>query len=333
MIVNKRKIPIRIIVNDIVVSRLQKGHPKIQSIKSDTKKYYAGYKGEKNLDYFLNLEKSNAFYNLQDIRLELDHKFFQMDSVVLSPYFILDLEVKNLAGVLKYDSLNRQMLQFYDGKLLKKYPDPILQSQQHLLQFKYWLHQFNYKVPPIENLVVMANPDVLIDFDCKNESTEKIIYPYVALEKILKYQQIYKSPILTPNEIKTLSKLMIEKHTPEEYKILKKFGLIINEILPGVRCPNCNELSMSWKYRTWFCPTCKIHSANAQERTIIEFLLINWTMTNKQCREFLCLPPNSYNLVTRMIQRMNLPYSGSINNRVYHLPKDYIKYVSKKGVF
>lgn len=320
MRVNKRKIPVRIMVNDIAIGRLSPLHPKYQLIVSDTKKYQAGYNGEKKLDYILNLEKSNKFYNLQDMRLELEYKFFQMDSVVLSPSFIVDFETKNWSGVLKYDTLNKQVLQYHDGRLTDIYPDPVLQSQQHLVQLKYWLEKYNFKVPPLESIVVMSNPETILNFDSHNESTAKIIYPHAALDKILELQRIYKTPILSSKDLNSISKTMIEKHTPEEYNVLKKYGLSANDILPGVRCHRCKELSMVWKYRTWYCPTCDIHSAKAHEPAILEYLLLHSTITPEQCRNFLRIPDGHKNLITKFLMEMNLQCRGNTRNREYFLP-------------
>lgn len=329
MRVKKRKIPIKIIVNDITVSRLPFIHPKRQLIIADTKKYQAGYNGERKLDFFVNLEKSNDFYNLQDLRLGLNKQFFQMDSVVLASHFILDMEVKDWIGRLKYDSINKQVLQYHGDKLVGIYQDPVSQSQQHLLQLEYWLKENNFKVPPLESLAVVTNPNTIFDFDGRNESTKKIILPHVAIEKIKEFQKFYKNPILTPKDLNAISRTMNEKHTPEDYNVLKKYGIHPDEIQPGVKCPKCNHFPMVRKHRTWYCTTCEIHSADAHEMAIIEYLLIHKTMTNKQCRDFLCLPQTMYGVVTREINRMNLPFTGITKNRIYYLPKHFEHYIKR----
>jgi hypothetical protein len=329
MIINKRrKIPMSVIMNDALVSRISSFHPKRTEIIVDTKKYMSGYKGERQLDYHLDLIKSQHYYNLQDIRLKLANNFFQIDSTVFSSSIIVNFEAKHWAGVLRYDNLNKEIIQIYDGEETR-YPDPVFQAHRQALQFESWIKQHNFSCPPIEYFVVMTNPNVILDFDTKNEFTEKIIFPDYALEKLIQLPKIHLTQILTKKDINQISKLILEKHTPKEVNVLKRFGISPNEIIPGPRCIKCKQLSLIRKHRTWFCPTCQIHSPNAHEHDIIEYLLIHSSMTNQQCRIFLGLPPESMMLVSKLLTRMNLPYTGTTKNRVYFLPPEGNRYLEQ----
>jgi hypothetical protein len=317
-VVKKREVPIRIPILEFVLNRISDQHPAYRKMKSDHINNKSGFKGENELDYFINLNPSKDLFNLQDIRLKISGRFFQIDSLIISATFILIIEVKNWGGRLIYDSKNKKVLQTYGNGEYKKFKDPELQVNRHKVQLESWLKKYHFKCPPILTLVVMSNPEVVIDFDEKNESTEKIVTPDHALEKLEKIQLSHQTQVLNRRDINNITKLISEKHTPKEFNVFKEYGITNNDLLPGVQCPKCNKIPMTKKYKTWFCPACHIHSAKAHEQLIKDFLLINSSISNKQCREILGLPPSSTRIVSRYLNKMNLPSSGSTSNRIYY---------------
>lgn len=317
IVVKQREYPIIIPMLEVLLIRLPARHKKMLEIKDAYLKEKAGYAGEKRLDFFLEMLTSNNFYNLQGVRLKQSGKFFQMDSLVICPSFIAIFEVKNWGGILRFDKQNNQVLQTIRNET-KKLEDPTLQVRRHLRQLKAWFKAHNLKCPPILTMVVMANPDVLIEFDVKNAITEMIIYPDSSIEKVEEFAKIYQERVLSTKEINHINKVILENDTPKEYDVLRMFNLTTADLIPGVSCPKCGQISMIKKYKTWFCPDCKIHSSDAHEKNILDFLLINGSITNRQCREFLGLPAKYLNYITRTFTKMGLPYEGKTSNRIYY---------------
>ncbi|MFV2047371.1 nuclease-related domain-containing protein [Metabacillus sp. YM-086] len=104
MIVKKREIPLIILKLQALLERIRPGQIKVPEIKNDLSKRLAGYKGEKAVDYQLSFLPEDNFYILNDIRLKESGRYFQMDSLLLNRYYLIKLEIKNIAGTIYFDS-------------------------------------------------------------------------------------------------------------------------------------------------------------------------------------------------------------------------------------
>lgn len=85
----ERKIPLRLRQVEALYNRLPKNHIKRSEIETERAIRRAGFRGEKNLDYHLSfLSTPNDYTIFKDIRME-EHKTFQIDILLISPYFSL----------------------------------------------------------------------------------------------------------------------------------------------------------------------------------------------------------------------------------------------------
>lgn len=75
---------------------------------------------------------------LHDIRLFDQNHHFQIDTIIISAYFLLLLEIKNIAGTLLFDSKFNQLIRISEGNS-EGFPDPILQVKRQEEQFRKWL--------------------------------------------------------------------------------------------------------------------------------------------------------------------------------------------------
>ncbi|WP_277674518.1 nuclease-related domain-containing protein, partial [Piscibacillus halophilus] len=57
-----------------------------------------GDRGERSLDYYIELVSSNDLLVFYDLRLPRGEHHFQMDTVLVTPRFVLLVEVKNISG-------------------------------------------------------------------------------------------------------------------------------------------------------------------------------------------------------------------------------------------
>lgn len=304
-----------------LMNRLPENHPQMARIIEDYKNRKSGYNGEKELDYYLSLTPHDKYHIFTDLRLKIFGNHFQIDTLLINPTLLLILEVKNHSGILEYDSEHKELIQIWNKKRIK-HEDPVLQTKRQKSQLHNWLKKFGFPKIPIENFVVLSNKEVIMKFDAQNESTNRILYIDSVLDKLESLDKTYQNRHLTNKEIQRLSKLLLEKNEPYKKYILKEFNISSKELTPGVQCPHCNKFYMIRKLRTWFCTSCQIHSNDAHEHAIMEYLLIHHSITNKECREFLCLPPESSELVRNLLNRMNIPYKGSNKGRVYYLPQE-----------
>lgn len=82
----------------------------------------AGYRGEQSLDYYLGFLTN--YFILHDLRLPDRDHHFQLDTLLISPYFILILEVKNISGTLIFDDHFKQLIRVTPEKEEGFGPDP-----------------------------------------------------------------------------------------------------------------------------------------------------------------------------------------------------------------
>jgi ribosomal protein L37AE/L43A len=318
MFVNFRKTPYEVLLYEALINRLPKYHRLIPELTTEVKKRRAGFRGEKELDHYLGIPPRTKYTIACDLRLENSGTHFQIDSLVITPNFTLIIEVKDWEGTIKYDPETNQILQI-KGKTINRYDDPILQAKRQKIRLDGWLRKYKCKLAPIEVLVVMSNKDAVLVFDSKNETTENIIYIDAVLERLENMDKTHKTKNTTSKEINESTKLFLENRSYKKIDVFKKFNISQKDITTGVQCPDCNKFKLERKRRTWYCPDCKIHSADAHINAIHEYLLIHSTITNKQCREFLGLKPHQYQLVSSFLKNMKLPFTGTTRNRIYYL--------------
>jgi hypothetical protein len=94
------------------------------------------------------LPKEN-YLIFHDLRLKNTEYYFQIDSLILSPYFALIIEVKNIAGTLHFDPVFDQLIRkLYDTE--QGLPDPLSQVRKQTNQLYKWIEAHNIPILPIE---------------------------------------------------------------------------------------------------------------------------------------------------------------------------------------
>jgi hypothetical protein len=319
MIIKKREIPLIILKLQVLLSRLPTSHLKFPEIKSSHSKRLAGYKGEKSIDYQLTHLPEEDFFIFNDLRLQETNHYFQIDSLILTRCYILQLEIKNIAGTLYFDSNFHQLIRQLDGKETA-FQDPITQTFRHEEQLKKWLAKHQLPNIPVISLVVISHPNTLIR--TSPHETSKLSNMVVTGNYLpMKIQQIhieYKQCSLNEKELKKVIRLLRKGHVDLDQDILKSFDLNENDILKGVICPACTFLPMVRIYGTWLCQKCHHKEKYAHISALNDyFLLFGSEMTNQKIRDFLCI--SSLALATRLLKSLNVSSDGSTKDRVYNL--------------
>jgi hypothetical protein len=132
LIKKERTISTRIKLEEALLRELPPDHKKRPEIQYSLRKNLAGYRGEKELDYHFSFLPDESFLIFNDLRLPRSlnpQRFFQMDTLLLSPQFIVLIESKNIYGHLFFDSHTKQVIRTFDGK---KEGFPILFSKSNV---------------------------------------------------------------------------------------------------------------------------------------------------------------------------------------------------------
>ncbi|MBN3544280.1 nuclease-related domain-containing protein [Fictibacillus barbaricus] len=318
MLIKDRTKSIRIKKLEVIQRRLVRHHPRFLSIEDELGGRLAGHYGEQSNDYFL--KPFNSFSVLHDLRLSAHDSFFQIDTLLLSPRFLLILEVKYITGTLIFDHLN-QVIRIRDDGTEEAFQNPIFQvkrQQSHLIE---WMARNRIPQIPVRSLVVMSNPKTIIKAPPSNKEVSQYIThsPYLQ-ERIKVFEKMFIEEKFTRKQIGKLSKILIHQHTPENPDLLKRYQIEEKDIIKGVYCTKCFFMPVHRKRGTWFCPKCSYKSNDLHLNTLMDFALLFGTkITNQQFCDFLCL--SSRHVAKRLLFEMNLHHSGGFKGRIYILPE------------
>ncbi|TMU83729.1 NERD domain-containing protein [Bacillus sp. BHET2] len=116
-------------------------------VEKDFKKRKAGYNGESTVYYHLSFLKDKKYKIFYDVRLPLFSNYFQIDFLLLTPCYILLIEVKNILGNVTIDPFIKQLTRTYKG-VTEGFSDPISQVQRQKLLLQKWFGIHKLKHPP-----------------------------------------------------------------------------------------------------------------------------------------------------------------------------------------
>ncbi|WP_214480847.1 nuclease-related domain-containing protein [Bacillus sp. SM2101] len=319
MIKKERQIPPKIEKLEALLRRLPPTHSKKEILSEELAKAYAGFRGEKSLDYYFDFLPSEKYFILHDLRIpDSENRYFQLDTLIISACFILIIEVKNISGTLTFDRTFHQLIRELDGNE-EAFPDPFLQTSRQESQLKNLLTKYKYPSIPVISLIVISKPSTIIKTTSHfKETSQKVIHAASLPAKLNDLASVYKKEILTKRDLNKIIQLLVKQHSPTYPDVLQKFHIQPSEIITGVHCPICTTLPLHRQRGAWSCPVCKSNIENAHVYALKDFyLLISPIISNKQLREFLQLP--SISIATKILASLNLQYSGNFKNRQYEL--------------
>ncbi|WP_456277930.1 nuclease-related domain-containing protein [Bacillus sp. AK128] len=317
MIAKERGFPIKIRKLEATLRRLSKNHRKRADITDELAKNYSGYRGEQSMDYYFSYLDNKRYTILHNLRLFDQHHYFQMDSLIISPCFILIVEIKNIKGTLLFERDYKQLIRMYNGKE-EVFPSPLIQAKMHQAKLRQWLHAQKLPEIPIDYMVVMSHPQAIIKTTTNyREALEKVTTSFNFINKYEALERIHPHEISSSREVKKMVKHLIANHTEGNPEILKQFGITSDELVEGIYCPSCTFIPMLRKSTKWFCPQCSCFSKDAHIPSIKDyFLLFDSKITSKRFRTFANI--NSRSVSSRLLAEMNLPFTGDGKARVYY---------------
>ncbi|MDQ6600141.1 nuclease-related domain-containing protein [Bacillus salipaludis] len=317
MLVKERTIPLKILILSAILRRIPLSHARYQQISDELGRRQAGYEGEQSLDFYYRELPKLKYLIFHDLNLPDGDYNCQIDTLLLTPEFILIIDVKNMAGKLIFDTENEQFIQI-KGEEEKGYSYPITQAERHQEYIKKLLAANHFPPVPVVYLVVISNSYASYVITGKNayKVKPKVCKGDVMLKRIQDLEGIYTTPILTAKDLRKLSRLLLKMNTPPTGYLLQKFGIQRLELLTGVQCPYCKYLPMIRKKQKWFCAKCQHYSIDAHIGALKDyFLLIDMKITNREFREFMHI--KSIDTAKRLLQASNLKFSGANKNRTY----------------
>ncbi|MEH7275878.1 nuclease-related domain-containing protein [Neobacillus vireti] len=320
MIGKLRSIPLKILILRALLRRLPKNHSKRTQIAEELSGREAGYQSEEYLDTQIQQLLGSKYIIFHDLNFSEGKSTYQIDNLLISPQLALIIEVKNMTGVLTFDSENDQFYQTV-GEKIKGYQDPVSQVQRHQSYIKKLLKENNFPPVPVDYLIVINNQNAVLTFKgTPSEVRNRVCKSHSFDRRLPLIENNYTEQFLTEKELRKLSRLLLKLNTPPTNYIMEKYEIKVSDLLLGVHCPFCFCLPINRKKKQWFCPSCKKSSYNAHILALQDyFLLFNTKVTNQHFRIFAKL--DSADTSGRILRSSNLISTGANKGRYYHPEK------------
>jgi Nuclease-related domain len=330
ILINKHRTqPIIIYKLQSLLKRALLNDAKQDEIHRVLRKHISGYRGEQSLDYFYRYLPQNNLIFLHGLRILHEDYYFQIDTLMITPHFLLIIESKNIAGHLYFESAYDPMIRTLNDQQ-EAFDNPVEQVKRQSYHLMAILNDFKVPHLPIESLVVMTNPKAITEFSpAYKEARMKVIKSSGLVAKFEELSNKHRKEIILPRDSKKISKNLIKIHTPDNPDVCSKCKINPNHLLTGVFCPSCETEFLQRRRRTWYCASCKNNYNKAHEVALVDYaLLISNNISNKSCKEFLNLTSTSQSY--HLLQSLNLPFTGNRKSRIYHLDNLVKKTTSKE---
>ncbi|MEH7549608.1 nuclease-related domain-containing protein [Neobacillus vireti] len=216
-------------------------------LSSTDKQHYAnlekGYQGELVFDE-LTSRLQNDLYILNDLCLEHNKSFFQIDTLIISQQTIYPFEVKNFEGDYRYELGN-----FYPKLSKDEIKNPLDQLKRSKSLLRPSLKNLGFQLP-IEGSLTFVNPNFTL---YQAPLNEPIIHP-TQLNSLMK--KLNEVPSKLTNRHKLLADQLISMHqTDSPYTRLPSYTF--NGLQKGTICAVCHSLICSMERREKIvCETC-----------------------------------------------------------------------------
>lgn len=237
---------------------------------------------------------------------------FQIDSLFLTPFYSVVIEVKNISGVLRFVDDPPQLVRTRDSGEVDGFESPAAQVERNGDLLNLWLHERGIRLP-IYRIVVLAYPKQIVE---QAPAKTKILFPSLVPSFLRSLPR--KSTLLDVMKLGWLTEELLKSHRPF---VPRPLGDIYDipgaDYRTGVMCLGCGTIGMLKIKRSWHCVRCSRRDPSAHEQAVREwFLLIGREMRNEDCRGFLHVDMHT---ASRILRGMNLESKGSFKDRTYQM--------------
>ncbi|WP_342513216.1 nuclease-related domain-containing protein [Sporosarcina sp. FSL K6-1522] len=314
MIYKQRSMPKKLIGLAALLQRLDPTQELYRKVEEDFRNLKAGFGGEQNSDkHLLEFKPLYPHAILHDVCLKHDGVYFQMDSILITPAFILIIEVKNIGGKLIFKSNPDRFVRQNDSGGKKAMKSPVAEVERKKFFLQQWLTQTEIHVP-VKGVVALAYSNEL---ELEIDPSIPILFTY-QLPNYL-YSLSVEQNQLNAAEIQKVTRKMIKDHKEyNPFPMMVSMEISRTAILSGVICPACNNRGMQWMKRRWRCRKCDYFGGDCHLRAIADWhYLISDKITNREFRGFVCLKDR--NVARRLLAKPDFEMKGNRRNAFYKM--------------
>ncbi|MFC7365787.1 MULTISPECIES: nuclease-related domain-containing protein [Bhargavaea] len=224
----------------------------------------------------------------------------EIDVLILTPSFVLVLEVKNIAGTLFFNEGEGKTVRIRENGQTDEFDCYVNQLDRQINGLNQFLSTLQISLP-VYGAIVLANQNTVVK---KRPATYTLLYR----KQLARYFRSLVADGL-PLATKIFARLaeLIGSQVPDSARLPLRQELELNPKLfrTGVLCLKCHRLIHNVRKRSWYCKTCDLPGREAVRQAVEDrLILIGPEITNKQCREFLRLRHSSQ--ATRVLKSLTL---------------------------
>ncbi|WP_227394265.1 nuclease-related domain-containing protein [Jeotgalibacillus aurantiacus] len=303
--------------------RLPEHHPSQHEIVKRIIPHEAGLHGEQYFDKITQPLLNPHCVNLRNITLFAFSEPIQIDSLFITPNFILICEIKNMVGSLFFDYKGGGMSRSISG-VEEFFACPVTQVERHKDGLEQLLSEIGVRIPVIE-LVVYTNSKV--KFTVKENELflyQKIIRIEKLNRKIRQLYEIYPNKKLNMNELNHLKGLLLRKAVkPTRTPLLESLSISEKDIKTGVLCLSCHQ-RLLMVHGGWKCMTCFEGNGDAFQQSVMDyFILLKDYANTRELQLFLDM--KSIRDTGERIKPLKLTKVGNQRPSIFQSPLHFVK--------
>ncbi|MET3683063.1 hypothetical protein ABID56_001153 [Alkalibacillus flavidus] len=299
---------------ELLVPRYKSQDSTFQLLQEKLGRERAGYKGEKNVQHFLNSLQISDLFVLYGYRSFGVDSYFQIDTLLITTHFILIIESKHIRGTLSLNDFN-QLIQHYNGTKTV-FNNPLMQAKVQRYQLTYLLQKLQLNHLPIHTCATFTHSKAELNFSQQSPN----MFPVQNLLSFI--HQLFQSqpdPLISKQQAMNIARTLKDYHQPREVNLLEELEIDNDLISKGVRCTNplCQHSKMTRVHGNWQCNKCQYKDRFAHLQTFKEFAIIYGTrnIINQQAKSFLNIDsPQTTKRLLSILEKL-----GDNKGRIYKL--------------
>lgn len=311
MIMKEKSISLKAIGLEALLRRLPEHHARYADIENELRKTQAGENGERILaNVFQQYQFPFKHYVFHDVNLQSTGKF-QMDTLFLCQQGAVILEVKNIAGRISFPEMQNQLTRTLENGQIDAFECPSVQLERNKMLLEDWFYAHHMPIP-IYQAAVFPRPHQQFE-NLRKDLT--LLFP-LEIPVFLRRLNSFHSAI-DASELTDIANKITNAHREyDPFPLSNRFGIQPSELISGVRCMQCGFHGMKSVYNGWGCPKCGYVDANAHVQAVLDyFMLIDFRVSNKECRQFLRLECRQK--AKRIFMQLGIPSEGENKGRFY----------------
>ena len=237
--------------------------------------------------------------------------YFQMDILLISPYFAMVLEVKNISGSIEIKKNPSILIRTKNNGAINSYKSPVPQLQEYIYQLTQLFSQNKVKLP-VQGAIIFAFASSCVI----SAPTDTTIILTNEVRKFLRGIDT-NHQFLKDEELDRLKDLLMNKNKEfNSFPLSRHYSIDPLEIKTGIECANCGFLGIKKTIRNWICPSCRKFTKSPTKKTMRDYFLIyKETINNQECRRFFHL--ENKHAASRILTNSQLIKTGQAKNTKY----------------